>query len=450
MVTQYINKQYYIGDRVTIVPYPLFEAVLNSTTFYSAEMSRFCDNTYQILTKTIVPDNSFEYILGRLDSNIPNPARYVFKDDVFTDSYTEVSKVNEQNYENYSRPIEHGDLVFHKTHTRTRLDGTLAPDNIIFFADLISEPDRLIIRYQNYNQILSTLGNKLTKEAITNNPMLITGFSKYNGFDIPREDLAYNRNLVIRSDLFFPSIELSNVLLEGYYNIGDINLSKLDIPDILNLKDCKHDIRKISYYNEAYSVKECYGFLIPNTDNKIATLSYNGVIKTINISKVRSDYKLLPSDIIAIAAMYLKVKIKSCENSIKLWGHGKIKSKMFKESIDNNQLYTINKILFNYDKNGKVVHAVEVYNKDLNKNFKFELSDLEFTKFNYNSYNPPKDKHIIKNCNARIIKDKLLPVSKNTIVKVLELNKVNKNVTKVIVQADNKKFKCNIKNLKRV
>ena len=189
-------------------------------------------------------------------------------------------------------------------------------------------------------------------------------------------------------------------------------------------------------------------------------VSYNGIkYENIKLSAVFSNKTINSKDTKELILNWGKAKIKSFEESVALFGHKTRKKLMFEASNNKpSKIFKIKNITFNCEKDGKYYHVVEVNDGSLN--LKFLLNDVEFILPNVNNYVLPKDRTIILKSECKVIKDKLLPVSRGTAVKVLKMynrhtplkgaSTYDKNTICVVSNGTNKTFECKVKQLKKI
>lgn len=259
----------------------------------------------------------------------------------------------------------------------------------------------------------------------------------------------------------------SNMFKESYYPVIEDDL--VVKPSVKNDKQLK--IPNLFVYSK-YPIKYCrfttntdhvsdFVFILPNN----LLIGYvRDVNKYISFKPelVFHTRALDTNDIIKIVKNTGKVKIKSCEESIKVFGHKSRKRLMFETCKSNpKQTFIINNVIFNYEKEDKCYHVVEVFDGTLN--LKFLLDDLELVLPNVNNYNLPKDRTIKvgDKCRVKII-NKFTPTTKNAEVNVVKMYNRHKpykawlngsydeNTIVDVVDSKNNKFECKIKQLKRI
>jgi hypothetical protein len=234
----------------------------------------------------------------------------------------------------------------------------------------------------------------------------------------------------------------------------------LPIPDLFNYS--KYPIRKVNGILNTGNSYNNYVFEI----NKTLFVSYdNFKTKSIKYDDIFSNRLITNKDYKELIITWGKAKIKSFDKSSSLFGHKTRKKAMF-EAVNTNSVtnkkypvyFQITNVIFNYEKEGKYYHVVEVYDGTLN--LKFLLSDIELILPNVNNYIQPKDRVIKSGVECKVTKDKLLPVSKGSKVKVVKMfnrhiplkgmSHYDKNTVCLVVDNNNKQFECKVKQLKKI
>lgn len=167
-----------------------------------------------------------------------------------------------------------------------------------------------------------------------------------------------------------------------------------------------------------------YGFYDPKNEKLVYFKNYNQLRRTNNskfsiivkYTKINNVFEYL--DINSLF-MYCKFKVKSCNDSIKLFKYKKLKNEMLNKEYPGTKLG----LLMNVKKSDVPVNTIYLNNN--NKNTRFLLSDIEIIYPNINGYYPKKDRTITKGSNVKVINDKhSLHLKKGEKVKVLDLKKV--------------------------
>lgn len=267
----------------------------------------------------------------------------------------------------------------------------------------------------------------------------------------------------ISSEVFIPSNEELMEEWKVTNKVAEVVLKEghLMIPDLFSYS--KYPIRKITYYSSGRSTTKDYYFeikpdlLVSYNNDKYKSVKPGAILERKLVNK--TNYKEL-------IVQWGKVKIKSFEESSALFGHKTRKKAMFdavlgiapKSGKSISKVYKVSNVIFNYEKEGKFYHVLEVNDGTLN--LKFLLSDLELILPNVNNYVLPKDRVIKKGDTCKIVKDKLLPFKRNEKVKVLSMfnrhtpqkgvHVFDKDSVCIVVGSNNKEFECKVKQLKRI
>lgn len=451
------TPRYNVGDTVTIVPSHILRPLQNNPKFRLGvtvinEMLGHGDRRAEITHCRMDPRGYAIYtirFLGQTENNI-----YGWDASLFLESYDNID--DDEIDMLLDNQLYHGQLIFHRIHTDTNnLSNPLifvynALDNHLYYNGAIE----IRALYEQQGTYVDFSAHGYTRYSS------VIPISTTKAVNHGRVCIDVNGNL---KDFYIPSdLEIKQVLPFLINAEQSSSKALLDVPDVLNLKSYKYPLCVMSYMDNKGSYRNGYAFLLPNKTSCIA-LTGNRDIKFEKNITLANSREVNKSDYANLLQKYFYVTIKACEKSTEVFGHGRIKRSMVNKTDTVNgkpikYKFKVNKVLLNYEKDDTHYHVVEVYNPDMDKNYKFLLEDLEVVTYSLNGFNEPKNRTITKNCDAKIIKDKLLPVKNKTIVKVLEvvnrtpkgsLIQLNKN-TKVIVQAGDKKFQCKIKNLKRV
>lgn len=244
------------------------------------------------------------------------------------------------------------------------------------------------------------------------------------GYDLYSKEVKKSKNISFKVDTTYQPIEIiisnndgKTMSLSKYYGF------------ILNYKDFSNGKKAIAYYKK---------------DNKyvLAKDYYN--IKLIDINNISQ------ATLNALLNACFKASILNADKSIELFQNKRKKLSMFEES-KNGKLFNIRAFIKDYKckVNGEVCNVVEL--KHGNIALKFVDSDLNLICDNLKGINPPKDRTIEKGVECKVIRNKNLPLSLGSKVKVVKVNKLGKFVKNVVVTSDNKdNLICSIKNLKRI
>lgn len=227
------------------------------------------------------------------------------------------------------------------------------------------------------------------------------------------------------------------------------------IPDLF--KDSKFKLKKVELQVGKVRFKDTYAFHIKD-DLFIRVDSFNKY-KTLNANIIFKNHGIGHKDYKDILTKLCATKIKSFEESAAVFGHKTRKEAMFnsfKKDSKTKNIFQIHNVIFNYEKEGKYYHVVEVNDGTLN--LKFLLSDLELILPNVNNYVFPKERIIKTQTICKVTKDKLLPVTKGSKVTVVKMfnrhvpikGTYDKNTVCVVVDTNNKQFECKVHQLKRV
>ncbi len=228
------------------------------------------------------------------------------------------------------------------------------------------------------------------------------------------------------------------------------------IPDLF--KDSKFKLKKVDLQVNKKRYKDIYAFYIKDT-LFIGVLGLNSY-KSLNADMVLKNHGIGHKDYKDVLVNTCAVKVKSFEDSATIFGHKTRKEAMFnsvkKEDGKTKTIFKIHNVIFNYEKEGKYYHVLEVNDGTLN--LKFLLSDLELMLPNVNNYVFPKERTIKTQTICKVTRDKLLPVSKGSKVTVVKMfnrhvpikGTYDKNTVCVVVDSNNKQFECKVHQLKRV
>lgn len=133
------------------------------------------------------------------------------------------------------------------------------------------------------------------------------------------------------------------------------------------------------------------------------------------------------------------VRVKSCSNSIKIFGYGNVKKNM----LENGENYKIAQILpsFKSKKDGKERDVIEVTVN--NRNVKFLIEDLEFIFPDINlllkGYTAPKNREIKIGSHVKLIDNRKIGLPKNVKLKIEDTEKIGSK-TYCIVNYNNKTY----------
>lgn len=238
-------------------------------------------------------------------------------------------------------------------------------------------------------------------------------------------------------------VKTDNILLDLFKNI------KYPIEYLIfsSKKNNKSDYEK----HEEVIFKITNDIFVGYKNNKYITYKNCFRVKTLVI-----DDKIIKN----IVKKWGKVTINNYVHSSNLFGHVTRKQKMNDLVNNKKQIFTINNIIIDYEKNGNKYNVIEVFDGILN--LKFLMEDVNLILPKVTNYIIPKDRTIKKFTECKIINNKLLPVVKNTKVKVIKLfnrhtpinNKTfDKNTIALVSVFGTSKFKqfeCKIKQLKSI
>jgi len=263
-------------------------------------------------------------------------------------------------------------------------------------------------------------------------------------------------------------LELADAEQMAYFGVNNNHLVKKEPNnEKLNIfKDNKYRLDKIRTLSKDGRKQDTYCYIIDESKSKgsfggiksIAFINNDGKLH-LGLNKKVNLVTMAVIDYKEAVKQLCKVRIKSCEDSIKLFLHATKKRDMLKQSQEEKKLFSITNIILDYEKNEEKHDIVEVFNGEIS--LKFKLTDVEFVQPNLSGISIPKDRTIDKGTLCRVIRNKHLPISKNTTVKVLEMrnisdlrhgsnNKYNKSTIVKVATEDNKQFSCRIRNLKKI
>lgn len=234
---------------------------------------------------------------------------------------------------------------------------------------------------------------------------------------------------------------------------------KLPIPNFF--KDSKYPVKKLRYDNDD-GINHVCAFILTERPRVHAVTFDKGRSVTIKVKYLVDLRNTTGADIKEAILDWSRPKIKSVEGSIALFGHKTRKTAMFEQS--NNPDHKLRKdfkltnIIYNYEKEGKYYHVVELFDGSLN--LKFLLDDIDLRLPDIKNYNPPMDRTIQIGSECKVIKDKLLPVKKGSTIKVHKIfnrhkptmgRKYDKNSIAVAIDKNTgRTFECRIKQLKKI
>jgi hypothetical protein len=282
--------------------------------------------------------------------------------------------------------------------------------------------------------------------------------------DLLIDDNENNLNYVIRTDNF-------KYLKNNYNgNITEDSIIYAISEDILNTYKFAELYRKsirINRFRDVVirnlSIENYEKLLDLQKENnikteKILTIEDNKfTIKSIDSQKLNEmllDFQQKP--IVNESDRFIKslclVKVKSFENSINIFGHGKIKKLMFYS----NQNYRINNILHNHEckKDGIIRDVIEVMYEG--RSYKFLYSDLEIiTPIDIinkilKSYNFPKDRILKIGSHVKVINNKKIKVPLKFKGLVKDFIRTGNEKFAVLAENNNNNYNCiiNVKKLK--
>lgn len=231
-----------------------------------------------------------------------------------------------------------------------------------------------------------------------------------------------NKNLSLKVDVPYPLVEVfinenNSLVLQKYYGF------------LLNHKEYSANKKPIIYYkkDDKYILAKEYINIKLIDINNISQSTLNGVLNSC-----------------------FKATILNVDKSIELFQNKRKKLSMFEES-KNGKLFTIRGYIKDYKckVNNQVHNIVELEHGNIA--LKFVDFELGLIPDNLKGITPPKDRTIEKGVECKVIRNKNLPLSLGSKVKVVKVNKLGKFVKNVVVTSDNKdNLICSIKNLKRI
>ena len=204
------------------------------------------------------------------------------------------------------------------------------------------------------------------------------------------------------------------------------------------------------------SVRSGYYFEI----RKDLIVGFNGTkLYSLRNQTIVSRYSLKDKDYKEILVNWGKVRVKSYETSSELFAHKTRKKAMFEASDSKDKsTYKISNVIFNFEKEGKYYHVLEINDGTLN--LKFSIDDLDIILPNCDNYNPPKDRNKLMGDQCKIVNDKLLPLRRGSVVKITKIfnrhtpvstkSPYDKNSIAVVIDSNHKQFECKLKQLKKV
>jgi len=253
--------------------------------------------------------------------------------------------------------------------------------------------------------------------------------------------------------------------------------------DLINNDDLKlYEVLNDDFYEIGNATNKqdniyCFSKTSLNNDNKQYYYIDNlGNVRNIKTIKKFKNFKLINKPYFDknVISCFIKVKIINYEKSSELFGYKPTKKAMFESKIsdnnkNNNFLYDIEEICENFvsKKDGKTYNVVVLKlkneNNEIIKKLKFVEEDLEFIypdlyKF-FKSITVPKDRNIKNGSICKIIDDRKIPISRNSVVKVINISsfntktkllngKLTKTKSYAHVLFDNKEYTINSNKLK--
>lgn len=345
-------------------------------------------------------------------------------------------------YEEESIPeLYEGMYLYHYAHDNPKNGEQLLAKVISF------DSTQIYCRYIFHNE----LKNGLPIEKIFDEQYGIS--KKYN--DSNKPSISKNGRKFVGETLYVPD---NDMLIErwGVSNKvkSDLKDGMLKLPDYF--KDVKNKPRYITYISNKGNSTTVIAYQY--TKDKLITFEQDKP-KSIKYEHLLGNSPIKEEHLKTIIKNWSNITIKSIEQSVGLFGHNKRKSVMMENSNKSSKekiRYKITNVLFNYEKEDKYYHVVEI--NDGTINLKFLLNDLDIKIPNIDSFIQPKDREINVGSDCKIIKDKLLPMSKGNTVKVIKVfnrykpikGKYDSNSVAIVVDKDNKQFECKLKQLKRV
>lgn len=262
----------------------------------------------------------------------------------------------------------------------------------------------------------------------------------------------------IADNIFIPNDEelklLFNLSNEKFFK-EDLKEGLLPTPDLF--KESKFKLKKVDILTKTERLKDAFAFHIK--DNIYVQNVSFGKYKTIKSDKTTKAITITKKDYKDILVKFSAVKITNFEDSAMIFGHKTRKEAMFKSlkaDSKSKNIFKIHNVIFNYEKEGKFYHVLEINDGTLN--LKFVLSDLELLLPNVNNYVLPKEREIKTETFCKVTRDKLLPVKRGEKVKVVKMfnrhvpvkGTYDKNTICIVVDNNNKQFECKAHQLKRV
>ncbi len=403
---------YDIGQRVNVVNIVLERRYMIGT---SGGMTRYSNATVTI--DRIVAQNVYRILE---DGRIFN-----WSSDLFMESYDHelVEELIEKSVENTHQKIKVGTYLLHKHHNALVFKITSIEIGTIYcnYIDLNIRNQNFNDNYTSYNFDYRMDPNGNFK--FINDSMYYPTNAQLEKFSISNDEIIEEKNNIL-SDLF----KYSKYPIK-YLKFSARKNSKSEY------KTYEEIIFKIT--NKIYVGYKDYKYVTYKNCIPVKHLSFD--------DKVRKN----------MIKQWGKVTIKDHTNSSNLFGHATRKQKMNELVNGKKQIFTISNIILDYEKNEEKYNVIEVFDGTLN--LKFLLDDVTLILPNVNNYIIPKDRTIKKATECKIINNKLLPVTKNTKVKVMELfnrhrpinHKVfDKNTIALVMDKGGKIFECKIKQLK--
>lgn len=187
----------------------------------------------------------------------------------------------------------------------------------------------------------------------------------------------------------------------------------------------------------------CFSNKLSDVNNKqYYYIDKLGNIRNVKTIKNFGKFKIINIPIVDknIISCFVRVKITNYEKSSELFGYKPTKKAMFESKTSDNEksnnfLYDIEQICENFisKKDGKTYNVVilklKSKNNEVIKKLKFVEEDLEFVypdldKF-FKSITIPKDRKIKSGSVCKIIDDRKIPISRNSVVKVINISSFN-------------------------
>lgn len=427
---------YQVGDTVTILDNLELRHIRDRDSTINSEMLNYQSNTY-----TITHNH-----LDGLSYNLLRGGGWSWSYNMFKESYVDETKETEE-----SPIIPYiGMYLYHDDHLAGKSD-----DPILFKVDSV-DPQR-----NSFHTVYIRPFHRLPKTNITEyvlNKFIETPQSYlHSELNI---DIIDNRTY-LTNHLFLPD----NDLLMKQWGVSNkvfkpekVKAGMLPIPNFF--EKFKYPLKQITFKNKKGFHKKV-GFSV---NKKIMLEIINNKFIKHDVTETFGTAKVEQKDLKSLICNSGKAIIKSYDNSVSIFGHKTRKKAMFEAFIEGSELkynkpkqWTINSVIFNYEKDNKFYHVLELNDGTLN--LKFLLDDLQLILPNVNSYVEPKDRTIKSNDTCILVNDKLSPLQRGSKVKVVKMfnrhqpdkyKTYDKN-TICVVQGNNKQtFECKVKQLKKV